>query len=78
MAWSGEWYNIEGRSHWLEYPANSYVECLTCLSVLFLGCNLDATEETYNKDPTLSSFHPSRNNTILPHVLPVIMKNVRA
>jgi hypothetical protein len=48
-------YNIEG---WPEYPANSYVECLpTCLSVLFLGCNLDATEETYNKDPTLS-IHP--------------------
>ena len=28
-----------------------------CLSVLFLGCNLDATEETYNKDPTVS-IHP--------------------
>jgi len=26
----------------------------TCLSVLFLGCNLDATEETNSKDPTLS------------------------
>ncbi len=29
----------------------------TCLYVLFLGCNMDATEEIYNKDPTLS-IHP--------------------
>ena len=39
-----------------EYPTN-FLDCLpTCLSVLFLaiGCNLDATEESYNKDPTLS------------------------
>ena len=46
-------YNIEGRSQ-----STSQIPRLPSrLSVLFLGCNLDATEETYNKDPTLS-IHP--------------------
>ena len=53
-------YNIEGRSQ-----STSQIPRLPSrLSVLFLGCNLDATEETYN--------------TALPRVLPVIMKNIRA
>jgi hypothetical protein len=39
-------------------PLRSTPSTPTCLSVLFLGCNLDATEEIYyNKDPTLS-IHP--------------------
>ena len=56
MAWSGERW-IADPSPLLGHKAEARIPRLpTCLSVLFLGCNLDATEETNNKDPSLSIY----------------------
>ena len=56
MAWSGE--------RWMADPSpllGHKAEARIPLSVLFLGCNLDATEKTNKRS---FSFDPFKNNTI--------------